>query len=471
VAAQAPVYILLGAMCTGSGAIAMARQPQHLRVCTVIDDGFNELKPRYADLNEAEVTSDDQLQGFDADARKHLLGSLAVDVPLNYSMRLYPSYGAVHVAVRSGACDVGWAPFFMTGRRDSCTLGPNCKTLDQLAQETDPDIDLSPWRCCIDFLSPYQKFGTAVMYKAKQMTFWEALLKALTGAFVVNMLCFIFILTVVFAHLMWFVERKENSEQFSKRYMEGIDDAIWWAIVTVTTVGYGDKVTMTGLGRLIAVIWMVLGIVVFSMISGSMAGDFTALKSASANDISSVGDLVFRGMRVCSYEWMFADGALLESVNSGNQVYGSTVADCGALIEQGLADSMVVDSPMMKNWRGKTMWAGSMKISADMDSYFIAPIIQAVGEGGGNHSTSDWLRQSLSPAIIDWSMSLHHRRRTEKWFPSSATAAASEETYDFSLIAPAAVLLGLIFVQGIVQGLNAKRWGAGAGTNSAVLKL
>ena len=244
----------------------------------------------------------------------------------------------------------------------------------------------------------------------------------------------LFVLTVVFAHLMWLAERKENSEHFSRRYMEGIDDAIWWAVVTVTTVGYGDKVTVTSLGRLIAVIWMVLGIVVFSMISGSMAGDFTALKSASTRTISSVEDLLFRGIRVCSYDWMFSEGGLLEKVKHYNQVYGSTVADCGALIGQGLADSMVVDSPMMKSWRAKTSWAGSMKISPDLDTYFIAPLIP---EGGGNHS--NWLKQDLSPAIIDWTMSAHYRERIERWFPSSATAAASEESYDLSLIAPAAV--------------------------------
>ena len=183
------MYILLGwvAMCTGW---ETSRQPQHLRVCTVIDDGFNVLKPGLANqgITEAEVTSDDQLIGFDVDARKHLLGLIAVDVPLSYSVRLYPSYTSLHVAVRTAACDVGWAPFFMTGSRDSCRPSPSCKTLDELAQEEGPDLE--PWRCCIDFLAPYEKFGTAVMYTTKQMTFWEALLKALTGAFVINMLCY-----------------------------------------------------------------------------------------------------------------------------------------------------------------------------------------------------------------------------------------------------------------------------------------
>ena len=428
--------------------ITSALEPQQLRVCTVLDSGFDELKPNYAALTETEVTSDDQLQGFDVDARKYLLGRN----PVNYSVRLYPTYGALHVAVRSKACDVGWSAFFMTGQRESCDA-PSCKSLSQLAaeKEKDPDVDLSPWRCCIDYVSPFHKFGTAIMYKTKQVTFWEALIGALTGAFVVNMLCFIFILAIVFAHLMWLVEHKSNSGQFASRYKEGIDDAIWWAIVTVTTVGYGDKVTNTSLGRLIAVIWMVLGIVVFSMISGSMAGDFTALKSAGMQEIDSVADLVYKRWRVCSYNWMFDEGGLLESVNIENQVFGSTVADCGISIEQGLADCMVLDSPLMKNWRSKSTWAGSMKISADLDSYFIAPIIQ---QGGGTHS--EWLNEVLSSQILTWSMSHHYQRAMEKWFPSSATAADSEETYDYSLIFPAITLAVLIFAQGLYENLYQK---------------
>jgi len=40
-------------------------------------------------------------------------------------------------------------------------------------------------------------------------------------------------------------------------------DALWWAVVTVTTVGYGDKVPVTLAGRIIAVVLMVAGVGLF----------------------------------------------------------------------------------------------------------------------------------------------------------------------------------------------------------------
>ena len=42
---------------------------------------------------------------------------------------------------------------------------------------------------------------------------------------------------VIGGHFMWLAERKHNPDVFPTAYFEGIDDAIWWAMVTATTVG------------------------------------------------------------------------------------------------------------------------------------------------------------------------------------------------------------------------------------------
>jgi voltage-gated potassium channel len=48
-------------------------------------------------------------------------------------------------------------------------------------------------------------------------------------------------------------------------------DAFWWAIVTVTTVGYGDHLPVTPEGRLIAGLLMIAGVGLFGMLSGLVA--------------------------------------------------------------------------------------------------------------------------------------------------------------------------------------------------------
>ena len=48
-------------------------------------------------------------------------------------------------------------------------------------------------------------------------------------------------------------------------------DALWWAFVTITTVGYGDEVPVTEGGRIVAALTMVVGIGIFGVIAGSLA--------------------------------------------------------------------------------------------------------------------------------------------------------------------------------------------------------
>lgn len=60
----------------------------------------------------------------------------------------------------------------------------------------------------------------------------------------------------------------------------GIDtlgDGIWWSIVTITTVGYGDISPASPLGRVVAVLLMIAGIGTVGMITGSIATYFIGL--------------------------------------------------------------------------------------------------------------------------------------------------------------------------------------------------
>lgn len=88
------------------------------------------------------------------------------------------------------------------------------------------------------------------------------------------------VLLVVAAALMYFAEKGTQSEVFSS-----IPAAMWWAVVTLTTVGYGDLVPVTLAGRMLAAVIALLGIGLFALPAGIIsAGMMEAQAGDAGND-------------------------------------------------------------------------------------------------------------------------------------------------------------------------------------------
>ncbi len=85
--------------------------------------------------------------------------------------------------------------------------------------------------------------------------------------------CFVAIL-VFLGGLGFFV-----TEAFEERNsLQHFGQGLWWALVTITTVGYGDVTPKTLGGRLVGVILMVGGLVSFSLVTATVASIFIERK-------------------------------------------------------------------------------------------------------------------------------------------------------------------------------------------------
>jgi voltage-gated potassium channel len=76
--------------------------------------------------------------------------------------------------------------------------------------------------------------------------------------------------TLVSATAMHIVEGHVQPDKFGT-----IPDAMWWAIVTLTTIGYGDVVPATGIGRMVASVTIVAGLVMIALPVGIVANAFS----------------------------------------------------------------------------------------------------------------------------------------------------------------------------------------------------
>ncbi|XP_066912699.1 uncharacterized protein [Clytia hemisphaerica] len=82
-------------------------------------------------------------------------------------------------------------------------------------------------------------------------------------------------LTLLAGTIIWIMENMTNSKEFPKRFPHGIFDGFWWAFISMTTVGYGDKSPLTFLGRTFAVFWIVIGITITSLYVATLTSVLT----------------------------------------------------------------------------------------------------------------------------------------------------------------------------------------------------
>jgi len=79
------------------------------------------------------------------------------------------------------------------------------------------------------------------------------------------------ILFILSSTLMYFAEYRTHPTGF-----QSIPDSMYWALITLTTVGYGDITPITITGKLIAVGSAILGVIVVAIITGIVASSFNA---------------------------------------------------------------------------------------------------------------------------------------------------------------------------------------------------
>ena len=103
--------------------------------------------------------------------------------------------------------------------------------------------------------SPAMRSLLEVLYRERRALFGCVVI--LTGA------------TFIAASLMHLVEGRAQPDKFGT-----VPDAMWWAIVTLGTIGYGDVVPVTAVGKLIAGVTIFMGLIMVALPVGIIASGF-----------------------------------------------------------------------------------------------------------------------------------------------------------------------------------------------------
>lgn len=130
----------------------------------------------------------------------------------------------------------------------------------------------------IDFSQPFYASGLQILVKAEDSGRWAfvaTLMQALFSQGLLLTLGFLALCLFVAANVLWWFERNHYQSDFSSHYGRGIIDALWWAAVTVTTVGDGKKTPRNVSGKIFAIVWMFAGYFVLAYFTASISSSLT----------------------------------------------------------------------------------------------------------------------------------------------------------------------------------------------------
>jgi polar amino acid transport system substrate-binding protein len=191
----------------------------------------------------------------------------------------------------------------------------------------------------IDFTQPYFLSKEGILLPLKAPSLFSRIQVFFGWAVISSVLVLISVLLVV-GSLIWMAERRTNSEQFPRDWLPGISSGMWFALVTLTTVGYGDKAPITRTGRGITGAWMVISLIAVSSLTASLASAFTLfLSGATEAAIDSPQQL--SGRRIAVVEG--TDGMELAENREMRVVPAPSLDSAVQLVLDRKADALIFD--------------------------------------------------------------------------------------------------------------------------------
>ncbi len=250
----------------------------------------------------------EEVSGFSID----LWRALALELGIEYEVEIVSTVRQQLDAVETNQADAAIAAISMTADRENN----------------------------IDFSHRYFESGLGILTRPGNET---SLFDSLRIAFSPTLLRLFILLTlsiVVAGHVIWLIERRRNPD-FPQTYLRGVWEGIWWAAVTVTTVGYGDRTPIGRIGRLFGMFWMFAGLFIIANFTAGVTSQLTLQGLQAA--INGPDDLP--GKQVVTVAGSTSDTWLTEQRIGHSTV--ETIEEAYAQLDAGDVQAIVYDHPVL----------------------------------------------------------------------------------------------------------------------------
>ena len=252
----------------------------------------------------------------------------------------------------------------------------------------------------VDFSYPFYKSGLQIMVNSEST---KSPFRAFLKLDIFKIFGLLIIAIVINAHILWFFERRKGSESFDSNYRQGILNALWWSVCFIITLGCENIAPTRVTGRLLAVVWMLAGVALYSYVTATLT--MTMTKDALQSDIRTVSDL--QGQDVGTVTGSSA-ARFLESNQVTAKGYADADSACHAL-DAGEIKAVVYDEPLLKFY---------LSSNSNSKLHLVGDLFEKQDYGFALVDKSP-LRKEINRALLKLGEEGYFDELEKKWFTAS----------------------------------------------------
>lgn len=209
----------------------------------------------------------------------------------------------------------------------------------------------------VDFTHPFHTTGLAIAtLPDASPSFWLTLFRQVFSWDFLQVAGSLFLVLLGVGWLVWLVEHRHREvREDGYRTIRRLDEGLWWAAATMTTVGYGDKAPVTMAGRLLGIVWMFSAIMLIASFIAAFSSALTV--NQLGGRLQGPRDLLRSEVATVAAS---TSAAYLERRGITAVPFATVEDGLGAIVD-GRVDAMVYDAPLLR-YLVRTRFAGSVMI-------------------------------------------------------------------------------------------------------------